>query len=89
MLGWIWEQGGFLKASPHRQLGIVNTNTDDIQTTKDMRNWIGLFKTLHIVTPKIADILSPFEAERAGRDSKEPFKWTYELEILFKKQKSM
>ena len=87
MLGWIWEQGGFLKASPHRQLGIVNANTDDSQTTKDMRSWIGLFKTLHIVTPKIADILSPFEAETAGRDSKEPFKWTYELEILFKKAK--
>lgn len=38
MLGWIWEQGGFLKASPHRQLGIVNANTDDSQTTKDMRS---------------------------------------------------
>ena len=88
MLGWIWEEGGFLKASPHRQLGITNTQTSDIKTIKDLRSWIGLFKTLHIVTPKIAEILAPFETETAGKDSKDSVFWTHELERMFRKAKS-
>ena len=88
MLGWIWEQGGFLEVSPQGQLGIVNTNIEDIHTVKDMRSWIGLFKTLHIVTPNIAEILAPFEAETAGKDSKDAFNWTYDLELSFKKAKN-
>ena len=88
MLGWVWEEGGFLKASPHRQLGITNTRIEDINTTKDMRSWICLFKTLHIVTPRITEILEPFGNETAGKDTTEPFRWTHALEIAFKKAKN-
>ena len=52
-----------------------------------MRSWIGLFKTLHIVTPRISLILAPFEAATAGRDSKEKFSWTHELETQFRNAK--
>ena len=87
MLGWVWEQGGYLSASPHRQLGIVNAQVEDIKSIRDMRSWIGLFKTLHIVTPNITEILEPFEIETAGKDTKDVFHWTHELEILFKRAK--
>ena len=87
MLGWIWEEGGHLKASPHRQLGLTNTKIEDIKTVRDMRSWVGLFKTLHIVTPRITEILSPFEAETAGKDTKDKFEWTFELESLFRDAK--
>ena len=87
MLGWVWEQGGFIKASPHRQIGIVNTTIDNIRTVKDMRSWLGLFKTLHIVTPNIAEILDPFEQETSGRDTRDTFHWTHDLEKLFSKAK--
>lgn len=52
-----------------------------------MRSWIGLFKTLHIVTPQIAQILAPFETATAGRDSKDNFEWNFELERMFKQAK--
>ena len=87
VLGWTWKEGGRLEASPHRKFALANTKTEDIRTVKDMRSWIGLFKTLHIVTPKISLILSPFESATAGRDSKEKFSWTHELETQFRDAK--
>ena len=87
MLGWVWEQGGFLSASPHRKLGIMNTKVEDIKTVKDMRSWIGLFKTLHMITPNITNTLEPFETNTAGRDSSDRFHWTHELETLFNQAK--
>ena len=87
VLGWVWEEGGYLKASPHRQLGLLNTKIDDIKTVRDMRSWVGLFKTLHIVTPRISEILAPFEASTAGKDTKDKFEWNFELEKLFRNAK--
>ena len=69
VLGWTWHEGGYLKASPHRKLALTNTRIEDIKKIKDMRSWVGLFKTLHIATPNIATILAPFEAATAGKDS--------------------
>ena len=87
VLGWVWSEGGNLKASPHRKLALTNTKTDDIKTAKDMRSWVGLFKTLHMVTPQISQILSPFETATSGKDSKETFTWTHDLEKEFRKAK--
>ena len=83
VLGWIWKEGGRLEASPHRKIALTNTKVENIKTIKDMRSWVGLFKTLHMVTPQIATILSPFEAATAGKDSKEAFEWNYTLEKQF------
>ena len=52
-----------------------------------MRSWVGLFKTLHIVTPRISEILSPFEAVTAGKESKESLPWTHDLESKFREAK--
>ena len=87
ILGWKWKEGGFLEASPHRKFALANTKIEDIKTVKDMRSWVGLFKTLHIVTPKISEILAPFETSTAGKESKETFEWTHDLESQFRDAK--
>ena len=63
----MWEEGGYLKASPHRKLALTNTKVEDIRKVKDMRSWVGLFKTLHMAAPNISEILSPFENATAGK----------------------
>ena len=87
VLGWVWKVGGHLEASEHRKLALTNTKIENIKTVKDMRSWIGLFKTLHIVTPNISKILSPFENETAGKESRETFEWNYNLEKKFREAK--
>ena len=88
VLGWIWKEGGFLEASPHRKLALTNTKTSDIIKVRDMRSWLGLFKTLHIATPRIHEFLSLFEQAVAGRDTNEKFVWTHELESAFREAKN-
>ena len=87
VLGWVWKEGGFLQPSPHRQFALTNTETEDIVKVKDMRSWIGLFKTLHIATPDISLILAPFETATAGRESNDIFIWDYALEKQFRQAK--
>ena len=88
ILGWTWEEGGRLKANKHRTLALANTKFEDIKTVNDMRSWVGLFKTLHILTPQISKVLSPFEqATGGGKQSKDPFEWTHELEVKFREAK--
>ena len=87
VLGWIWKQGGILEPSPHRRLALENTKVQDIKTIRDMRSWIGLFKTLHIATPHLASTLAPFEENTAGYSSNDEFKWTFALELAFKRAK--
>ena len=83
ILGWVWKQGGFLEPSPHRKLALENTKIEDIKTVKDLRSWMGLFKTLHIATPHLATALAPFEEITAGQPSNEKILWTYPLEQAF------
>ena len=84
VLGWVWKEGGTIEPSPHRKLALENTHKDDIKTIKDMRSWIGLYKTLHIATPRLAVILAPLEDAIKGMESKDPFQWTFLLEQAFK-----
>ena len=87
ILGWVWREGGYLSASPHRKLAITNTKQENIKKVKDMRSWVGLFKTLHMVTPQISSLLAPFEEATGGRESSEKFVWTHELEKSFRHAK--
>ena len=45
ILGWVWRQGGRLEPSPHRRNALVNTNQESIKKVRDMRSWVGLYKT--------------------------------------------
>ena len=80
VLGWVWKQGGFLSPSPHRVNTLKNTKKEDIKTVKDMRSYIGLYKTLLPASPNLTLLLDSFDKMVADRDSKEPFVWDRELE---------
>ena len=77
-----------IEASPHRKLALANTKTENINSIRDMRSWLGLYKTLHIAAPKLAITLAPLEEEVAGKSSNETFTWTYNLEQALKVAKS-
>ena len=70
VLGWVWKQGGFLAPSPHRQCALSNVKQEDVKKVKDMRSWLGLYKTLHVATPNITAFLEPFERATASHDTK-------------------
>ena len=88
ILGWTWHQGGKLEPSPHRRNALSNMKQEDIKKIKDMRSWLGLYKTLRIATSHIANILDPLEKAVADKESNEPFPWTHELEMRFREAKS-
>ena len=84
ILGWVWNEGGVITPSPHRKTALENTSPEQIKTIKDMRSWIGLYKTLHIATPHLAVMLAPFEDAIKEKSSNDQFQWTYSLEQKFK-----
>ena len=83
VLGWVWQQGGFLAPSPHRVNALQNTKKDDIKTVRDMRSYIGLYKTLLPASKNLTVLLDPFDRMVADRESKEPFIWDRQLEQAF------
>ena len=88
VLGWLWHEGGKIEPSPHRRSSLVNTRQEDIKKVKDMRSWLGLYKTLRRATPNIAILLDALEQAVATKESKEDFLWTHELEMRFREAKS-
>ena len=87
ILGWVWQKGGFLAPSPHRMNSLKNTSFNDIATIKDMRSWLGLYKTLMQASPNLTLILDPFDKVIADRDSKDAVNWTETLKMQFTKAK--
>ena len=88
ILGWTWKEGGRLLPSPHRQLALKNTRQEDITTVKDMRSWVGLYKTLLIATPQLAQVMDPFDQETASKESREKILWTDQLSAAFRSAKA-
>ena len=88
VLGWVWKKGGKLEPSPHRRNALVNTKKEDVITVKDMRSFVGLYKTLRRASPNMAQLMAPLEEAVADKDSKEPFPWTHEMEMRFKEAKA-
>ena len=79
ILGWKWKQGGFLSPSPHRVNALKNTKQTDIKNVKDLRSYLGLYKTLLPASPNLTILLNPFDLEVADRDSKEEIVWNRDL----------
>ena len=88
ILGWTWKQGGRLLPSPHRQLALKNTRQEDVITIKDLCSWVGLYKTLLIATPQLAQIMDPFDQETASKESREKVTWTDPLSAAFRAAKN-
>ena len=86
--GWIWEKGGFISVSPHRRNSLINTKEEDIRTVKDMRSFIGLYKTLHIATPNMTRFITPLEDTVQGLHSKDKYEWSHAASQRFREAKS-
>ena len=87
ILGWVWKKGGFLSPSPHRINSLQNTTFSDIKNVRDLRSWLGLYKTMMPAAPSLTIILDPFDQIVAGKDSKEDIQWDESLKISFNKAK--
>jgi len=85
ILSWVWNQGGFLSPSPHRKQALADVHPEHIKTIKDLRSWIGLYKTFLDCTPNLTSILDPFDTITGGKDSKDAVTWTPELTKRFHK----
>ena len=79
VLGWQWKQGGFLSPSPHRVNALQNAKYEDIKTVKDLRSYLGLYKTLLPASKNLALLLDPFDQAVADHDSKEIIDWNRTL----------
>ena len=67
--GWIWKKGGFLEPSPHRKSSLINTKQDQLTKVKHLRSFLGLYKTLHMATLALSQVLAPLEDAVVGKDS--------------------
>jgi hypothetical protein len=85
ILSWQWKQGGYLSPSPHRKLALENTKHEDLKTVKDIRSWMGLYKTFIDCTPNLTVYLDKFDQFVGSRDSKDPVIWTDDFVSAFKK----
>ena len=88
ILSWVWNQGGYLSPSPHRRQALADTTTDNITTIKDLRSWLGLYKTFIDCTPGLTALLDPFDAIVGGKDSKDKITWTPQLQQQFNQAQS-
>ena len=64
-----------------------NVTTQDIVTVRDIRSWIGLYKTLLPASKNLTLILHPFDKIVADRESKEAFTWDDDLKQAFQTAK--
>ena len=87
VLGWVWKSGGFLSPSPHRINSLKNITYADIKCIKDLRSWIGLYKTMMPSAPNLTLMLDPFDQIVAGKDSKDEIEWDNSLKMSFNKAK--
>ena len=87
ILGWIWKKGGFLSPSPHRVNALKNTSYEDITCIKDLRSWLGLYKTMMPSAPNLTLMLDPFDKIVAGKDSKDSIEWDATSKMAFIKAK--
>ena len=84
ILSWQWKQGGYLCPSPHRRLALQNIKHEDLKTVKDIRSWIGLYKTFIDCTPNLTVHLDKFDQFVGSRDSKDSISWTDDFITSFK-----
>ena len=83
IMSWIWSEGGTLSPSPHRKLALVKVTEEDLKTVRDVRSWIGLYKTFIYHTPSLCKIMDPFDKVVADKDSSDGIVWTEELQTAF------
>ena len=69
--------------SEHTVLSLGKSNIEDLKTNKQVNSWKGLYKTLIGHLPALSNLMSPFDAATAGKNSNESFTWTPALTSAF------
>ena len=87
IMSWVWSEGGTLAPSPHRKQALLEVKTEDLTTVKDIRSWIGLYKTFLYHTPNLAKVMDPFDKITSDKDSKDTITWTTDLNLAFQAAK--
>jgi hypothetical protein len=85
ILSWQWKQGGYLSPSPHRKLALESIKYKELTTVKDLRSWLGLYKTFIDCTPNLTNLLDKFDQFVGSRDSKDDITWTDDFIAAFNK----
>ena len=83
ILSWVWNEGGFLTPSAHRKQALGQVDHEQIKLVKDLRSWVGLYKTFLDCTPDLANLMDPFDQVTASKDSSDPVTWTPALVQAF------
>ena len=79
IFGWVVKDGK-ITPDPHRQLALTKTKYTDIIKIKDLRSWMGIYKTFLIAMPGLAGIMDPFDKFVGGvKDNKSDIIWTNSL----------
>ena len=89
VLSWVWKEGGYLSPSPHRKLALQKVNFEDIKTVKDMRSYVGLYKTFIDCTPNLTIHLDKFDQLVGSKQSNDDITWTPDLIQVFTKSKEL
>ena len=87
IMSWVWSEGGTLAPSPHRKQALLEVKAEELNTVKDVRSWIGLYKTFLYHTPNLAKVMDPFDKITSDKDSKDKITWTTDLNLAFQAAK--
>ena len=79
IMSWIWNQGGTLSPSPHRKKALSMITESDLKTVRDVRSWVGLYKTFIYHTPNLTKIMDPFDKLVGDKESKDSIVWNDDL----------
>ena len=84
VLSWVWKEGGYLSPSPHRKLALQKVNFEDIKTVKDLRSYIGLYKTFIDCTPNLTIHLDKFDQLVGSKQSNDDITWNiYRFTVIY------
>ena len=87
IMSWIWSQGGTLSPSPHRKKALAKITEEDLKTVRDIRSWVGLYKTFIYHTPNLTKIMDPFDKLVGDKESKDLIVWNDELRLKLQEAK--
>ena len=66
---------GRITPSSHNITSLAKHSIDDIKTIKQLRSWIGLYKTLIRHMPNLAHFMAPFDTQCGGKSSAGAVEW--------------
>ena len=65
--------------SPHRKKALSMITESDLKTVRDVRSWVGLYKTFIYHTPNLTKIMDPFDKLVGDKESKDSIVWNDDL----------